>query len=271
MRFMLEARSYQEILKTHLESRCRTNSRYSLRAFARDLGMSSGRLSEILNGKLGMSELAAKQVARRLGLSAEETDHFCMLVVASDARSRVKRSKALSHLAQLQVHHNEMAQLQLDAFKVISEWYHFALLELTTLKGFKSDAAWIARRLGITRFEVNQAIPRLKKLGLLDEKNGRLFQTEVNLATPSDVPSEALKNFHAQVLKKASDALLMQTVEERDVTNLTIAIHSKELPKLKQKIREFRREFNGTVESNRLNRDQVYMLAIQFFRLTEKE
>ena len=53
--------------------------------------------------------------------------------------------------------------------------YHYAILELVRLKEFRPDSRWIARMLGITTDEVNIALNRLIRLGLLemvDRKRG---------------------------------------------------------------------------------------------------
>ena len=63
---------------------------------------------------------------------------------------------------------NEIQQLADDAARVIAEWYHYAILELTRLENIKPDSRWIARVLGITTDEVNLAVTRLLRLGLLE-------------------------------------------------------------------------------------------------------
>ena len=60
--------SYQDILKAELEKRQRANARYSLRAFARDLGVSPSNLSEILQRKAGLSRIKAQEIAKKLNL-----------------------------------------------------------------------------------------------------------------------------------------------------------------------------------------------------------
>ena len=60
------------IVVAELARRTRSNARYSQRAFARQLGMSPGELSEILRGKRPLSLKAMLKVARSLGLTGEE-------------------------------------------------------------------------------------------------------------------------------------------------------------------------------------------------------
>ena len=54
--------------------------------------------------------------------------------------------------------------MSIDKFSVISEWYHYAILELTYVSGFKADYKWIARKLSITVEEAKVAIERLIRL-----------------------------------------------------------------------------------------------------------
>jgi uncharacterized protein (TIGR02147 family) len=267
---MFGARDYHEILKLELADRCQTNPQYSLRAFARDLGISPARLSFILSGKRGLSENAAKEIAEKLGLNQLEAEYFSNLVIASDSRSKVKRTLAKEKLTKMRQHQKTSKSVSLEAFRIIRDWYHYAILELTMLNDFKSDLGWIAKRLGISKFEAEQAIERLKKLELLEDKNGHLVQTEPNLTTGFDVPSEALKEFHRQLLKKAQDALVFQTIDERNISSLTLSVSFKDIPYFKKKIKEFQTEINQDAEKRKDGRDEVYCLAVQFFKLSKK-
>ena len=63
---MQEAR---EILSDALNERISINPGYSLRAFARDLGISPQLLSNVINGKRGMSADLATRIAGKINLS----------------------------------------------------------------------------------------------------------------------------------------------------------------------------------------------------------
>ena len=55
--------TYHDLINEEFEKRKQINSAYSLRAFARDLGISAPRLSQILNKKQGLSLNAAQNLA----------------------------------------------------------------------------------------------------------------------------------------------------------------------------------------------------------------
>lgn len=86
--------SFRSILRKELQRRRRINVRYSLRAFARQLGISPSRLSEILTGRYGLSGTAARALAQRLGLSDDQAAIFADLADAEHARTPARREQA---------------------------------------------------------------------------------------------------------------------------------------------------------------------------------
>jgi uncharacterized protein (TIGR02147 family) len=270
---MNELMDYRTILKTTFAERRRTNPLYSLRAFARDLELSPGRLSKILNNKQGLSLAMAENIAGRLGLSVGETEVFSHLVNASDARSRVERAKAQVQL--VKKFQEGLTVLEDDEFKLISDWYHFALVDLIETEGFKNDTKWIAKRLGISPVEVETALERLMRLGVLKKKDKRIVWTGKDVTTSRDIPSQSIREFHRQIITKALRALSEQSVHERDFSAITFSFDSKLVAQFQTKIEKLRREiYRAQKESGtslRSKKNEVYCLSVQFFRLSEKE
>ena len=81
---VFESTSVNDFLRRELDRRLSTNPRYSLRAFARHLGMSPGELSEVLREKRPMSAKACQKVSRALDLSPAE---FKQLLVLAATRA----------------------------------------------------------------------------------------------------------------------------------------------------------------------------------------
>lgn len=256
--------TYRDILRNKLSERCMKNGKYSLRAFARDLELSPQRLSHILSGRHGLSPAAATKVAQHLGLNQEEINFFCMLVQEKHARSGVVKKNAQEKLQELT---SQYKNLNLEHFKIISDWYHFAILELTLVDGFKSNPKWIAKALKITEIEVKMAIERLLKLELLTEgKNGALKLTGQFFADPRGTPSSALRQFHKQLMEKAILALEFQKLEERDFSSTILAIDEKDIPRAKDEIKKFRVAFDKKFSAREV-KTNVYCLGTQLFSL----
>lgn len=261
--------SYRQILLRELASRTRRNPGYSLRAFARDLQIPAPKLSQALRGIKGFSAQRAQAIATRLNLSSAEKELFIDLVDSEHARSRISREQAKERIVK-KYKDDSFATLDLDRFQIVSDWFHFAILELTDVDDFKSDAEWISERLGIPIKETSAALERLLDFGLLTKgRKGDLKQTQLDLATPSGIPSRAIREQHAQLLHKANASLDKFNVNERDFSAITLAIASDELPKAKNLIKEFRRNFNKEMQ-NASKKDRVYCISIQFFPLDEK-
>lgn len=94
----MQTQNFRDILKAELEKRQLRNPRYSLRSFARDLGLSAPRLSDVLRGRYGLSRGVAESLAEKLKLPEEEAAYFCDLVEASHGRSRHAKELALARL-----------------------------------------------------------------------------------------------------------------------------------------------------------------------------
>jgi uncharacterized protein (TIGR02147 family) len=251
------------------------NPKYSLRAFATDLGVPVSNLSGVIKGSKGLSRRTAAKIATRLGFNESEASWFVNLVMASDGRSKRIRSNAEKSLKQKRdtLHKNDYKELSVEVFKIISNWYHHAILELVTLKTFRNDNAWIAKKLGISEIEVKMAIERLMRLEMLEVKKGKLFPTELNTRTSNDISSDAIKKFHKQMLQKAMDCIVLQNIDKRDISHAILTINSKDLPEIKRKIQKFRDELCEQIDllSAATKRDHVYSLGVQFFRITNEE
>lgn len=262
---VLEHKDYREFLREILATRCQNNPRYSLRAFARDIGVSPSQLSEVLNSRYGFSKAASLDIAARLSLSAKEQGYFCALVESENTRSKAGREAAKEKVEKYQ---NDYNQIALDAFKVIADWYHMAILELIQMQSFQNDQKWIANYLGISTHEISVAIERLKRLELIQEEDGKLKLKYALNSIANGVSSDSIKKFHRQILEKAMAAIQMQSVQERDLSSIILAFNSEDMGEAKAMIKKFRREFDSKF-SKKKNKNSLYCLNTQFFRLNE--
>jgi hypothetical protein len=71
---------YRAELTSELDRRKAKNPRYSLRAFARDLGMTPAALSNVLSGRRNLSVDASIEIAEKLGYSPENVRKFAKAV-----------------------------------------------------------------------------------------------------------------------------------------------------------------------------------------------
>lgn len=261
---ILSAISCRQFLLEELARRQQTNPRYSQRAFAKQMRLSAGELSEILRGRRALSLKSALKIARALGLNSTETKHLVHLSQIEKS-ARFGAQEALLQPS-LKV---DSAQLEMDAFHLISDWYCLAILNLADCVGFEWNTNWIANRLGITRAQAQSALDRLERIGLIKCADGRRRIDKQHVYTTSGVSSDAIRAYHRAMLKKASDALDFQKVEERELSGVGLAIDPRNLESMRQDISDFQEQMLAKYAKGK--RLEVYQLQIALFRLSEGE
>ena len=97
----------------------------------------------------------------------------------------------------------------------------------------------MAKRLGISTTEVDVAIDKLTRVGLLKKEKGKYVTTQDYVVSPDGVPSEAIRNYHREMLGRAMQALELQSAQERQNVGMGFAINPKDLPRLKDEINNF--------------------------------
>jgi len=252
--------SADQFLLHELDARKRRNEGYSMRAYARDLGLSASRLSEILAGEAGMSEKMALLIAEKLKLKPTDKKFWLDLVLANAPRNEKIKSLAQKRLAEARKS-TRLQEIKESQFRVIADWAHAAIMELMEVKGFRSEPAWIAAQLGISKSETIDAILRLKRLGLLVEKDGRWQAQPEAYHTFSATPSAAIQKFHRQILNKSLASLQDDGPDERQIQSMILAIPKKHLPLFGEKIKKFLSECWEEVEGS--EKDDLYALGVQ--------
>jgi uncharacterized protein (TIGR02147 family) len=261
--------SYKQIILEEFDRRVKLNSRYSLRAFARDLSISPSHLSELMNGKHGLSRARAIRIAEKLKLDKEEFEFFCCDTEAKHGRSERSRKNAILRLAEEKANRG-LKNISPEEFNVIRDWYHLAILEFLKLKSSKRDISSIALALKISKKECAQAMESLGRLGYIkiNGKDIELQNSEIFFS--SVAPSRDIRFFHKQILQRAETSIDEQDPHVREYSCNILAVDKRQMDEMKQfliKMRtEFHRRFNRTE-----SKDAVYSLAIQFFELTNPQ
>lgn len=263
MTHLLTYENVAQYLSSVLQQRKDANSAYSLRAFARDLGVAPSTLSEVMSGRKGISRSMVDQIIRKLKLSNEESSFFKLLADPKIKRASNQIEKAKQALEAVR----NRKVLSLEVFQMISEWHHLTLLEALKKDVWRKDLHGVASLLGISVETVVASIKRLKKLGLVDANNKT---TDGQVATVQDTPSQAIRAHHQAILRKALKAIDEQSVDERDLQTSHMIFNRADLPLVKEKIREFQGQLIRDFGSDPVLADDIYCLAIQFFNLTHK-
>jgi uncharacterized protein (TIGR02147 family) len=258
----------RSFLRAVLAKQREGTTRFGLRALARQAGLPSpSGLSMVIHGKRSLTLPIAQKLTRALELTGKKRKYFLALSAldtASDVQEKARLQKVLLRLRRTK----EEKDLGLEQFKLLSTWYYPVIYVLAGMSDFSSDADLLRRKLGnkVTQLQISETLKDLIKLGLLEDKGGRISQMDgpLNADTPHEIT--AILQYHQQMITFALEALKLP-VQEREFNGATIPVPKAVLPQLKEKIRTFRKEINEFA-SQTTDPGDVYQLNIQFFPLT---
>lgn len=255
---MTEQLAIQIKLRNQLFDYQKKNPAFSLRSFAKKLQVSPSSLSEILNGKRNISKKLAIRILSRLGSDPKDQNKIIQLFEYSKISSQTDQPKTKKYL-----------ELSSDQFQTLSQWQHFAILALTETKGFIADPSWISGRLGLSLGEVEQALDRLHRLGLIEWNRTKKLLKVTNgpLTTSDDISDLAVRQSHFEDLKMAAQKLDDIEVDDRDFTSITVAIDKSKMKEAKTMIREFQDKLSAFLETGK--QTEVYKICFHLFPLTQ--
>jgi uncharacterized protein (TIGR02147 family) len=259
---MTEQSLIQDILVQEYRHAKARNPSFSQRAFAKRLGLSSGAMSSIFNGKRKISKQMALRLLESLGADPVQKDQVMLEFGPKNSTSSpIKRS-------------TKERQLSMDQFEIIADGIHFSLLCLMETKDFESCPKYMAKRLGKSIKEVKTALKRLERLQLLTlDKEGNYTYQPVELTSPDEIISSSLKQSHVESMQDAKESLFRDPISSRDFTSQTIAISTEKIGQAKELIRRFNDELAELMDGKKSESDhknEVYKINIQFFPMTRE-
>src|SRR5688500_15469109 len=118
---------FRRALNEELLKRSKKNPNYSIRSFAQYLQVEPSSLAQILAGKRVLTDKMCERLGDKLGF----TPIKMRTLTKGFSKNETDSFKAFKKLEE-------------DAFKVISDWYYYAILELTYCDQFKGSPRWIS-------------------------------------------------------------------------------------------------------------------------------
>lgn len=264
----------REFLFATLQAKQRVNPRFSLRAWSKQLGLGNPMvLSRVFRNQTRLKPSMARKIAHGLLMPPEESKYFEILSLYEMADSAEGKEVYQDLLSSLRPELN-FSSLEIDRFRVVSDWYYFPILEMTFLKGFRSDPKWIAERLGygVSAETATLAIERLVRLGLMKrDDQGSLKKAPKGRLWAGDAGfQQAIQAYHAQMLDRAKQAMISHPLEERSHSSITVPVKRSDYPKMEKIIQKFNRAI-ARCAADTEEGEEIYHVNVQMFRATEKE
>lgn len=248
------------------------NSRFTLRAWANHLGISShGTFYQMVMGKRPLPKKYIKPLAKSLNLNQKEALYLETLVDFSKAKTMEHKSYYKDRLQNI-APGERLKFHEIETFHYLKNPLNCAIIELTTIKDFKNDIEWIQKRLWIkaTLSEIQKSIQLMLDLKLLElDENGKYKRVHSHIYTSQDVKNEALQEYHKGIKELACKALEEQDLKDREFNASCFNVLMSNVPEMKEDLRNFMNEFIKKYEAKVGEGEELYQLSMQLFTLTD--
>lgn len=224
------------------------NPSFSKRAYAKKIGVSSGTLSDIMNGKLFVTPKRAQAMLTKLELDAESLHEFSIMAKAGVTSPR----KSVPE----------------NIFASITDWPIRALFTAYDLIPQATDGE-IASRLDVSEEKVRNLKNQLVDLGMLklDSKNG-ISKNEDVWQTTDGPANEHVRKMHLSDLKLSEFALEKIPARERHFGSLMVTGNRKQFELVKKEVREMHERIQALLAKG--PQEEVFQIAVQAFPVNLK-
>lgn len=255
-------------IQRELQFRLQRRPLYSQRALARDLEISPSTLTDFLKGRLALSSGRISQICKKMGLSNEQKQHWIDLTTYKFSQNSMKKKESYIKIQARMA--TEKNAISLEEFKVISQWVHFAFLELIEMNSKKySNLKTAALALAITLPELKDSVRRLLELRLLRQNSDGEYSVDQSTHVGNGAPSEAIRAFHSQILHKAMTALDQQPMAERFNSSIFVGLPKTKIPEVIESLKSLSHQAlePHLLANTGVEKESLYCLSLQFFNL----
>jgi uncharacterized protein (TIGR02147 family) len=272
---ILNYASVGDYLLAYIDARKTTIPGFSLRSWARHLGICSpSLLTMIARGDRQPSDEFIQSLAKKLNFNAKERNYAHHLAAHQRATDDASRGFHLEQLRRINPAETT-AFLEDSMYAFMANWFHFPLFEVPLLSGFEMKADWISKKIGqsVTSKQIEESLKLFKRLKIFNQqKDGTLKRIADNIRTNSPIPSFVFRNLHKQVLQRAFHAIDHRPTNERHLSTSAIPISREKYSKAKEMIDTFVEELTAEMAPKETTRaDDIYFLTIQFFSALENK
>ncbi|MDA8792075.1 DUF4423 domain-containing protein [Bacteriovoracaceae bacterium] len=247
------------LIEEELKRRNRIDSFYSLRAYARDIKIDPSLLSKILKMTSPLSLNNAVKMIKEM----EPSEIIKKIFWKSFFRHYQKQNHSGKLLSeQLELFENEKDQ---ELFQILSQPYHYAIVELSKIEKFQNKPWQMARLLGISRDVLAQALDRLARTGFIRMHNdGKIFPLDPRfIDTNVDIEKSAENLNQRKILEKSLKVLDENHPLKSLFKTKTMAIDPKKLSQVESLYRNFIQQLSETLSDGDIK--EVYQVQLSLF------
>lgn len=234
--------SIKNILRNHLDMKIRKNSKYSLRALARDLDVSPSRLSEIMTKGDIPSRDTARKIFAKMGYAKEVQEKICDQIDASYSKVTWRRKSAKARLERFESD-NTLYEYSDDEFCFIADPIHPTILSYLELSDPPKNPKQIAIASGEKEKTVIAAVERLERIGAISyEDNGDLKVVKTRTRVNTGVSPKSIREFRKTFGDYIDRSFDFQTRSQRHLDSIIYAVSKEGFEEFKEVLTETRKK-----------------------------
>ncbi len=260
-----------DFLNFEFRHRQRKNPRFSLRAWARQLGYENPSfLSHILKKNRRLKIDLANRLAENLQLAGKERKYFELIVLKQSSGSDTEKKMFQRLIVKARPNTVQVEELTREKFELASEWYHWVIIELFYLKDFRASEDFIASRLGakVSRKTIRDSLKTLTDLGFIENTaDGGFRRATDNPLFMKQFPTWAAALYHKSMIGKAIEALDRKSAVSPYLRGTTLALTDANFTKAKEIISEAHKKILALAANG--DGDDIYHFSSQLFTVTE--
>jgi uncharacterized protein (TIGR02147 family) len=267
MKRLYEYFDYQEFLRDFYEGKKRDNPYVSYRYLGRQMRLDRGFLLKVMQGKHHVSQRSVPALCAFFKFSSDESRYFEMLVRYNKAKTPSEIKLYFEQLTALRECRARPVEESQYAF--YQKWYHGAIHALLSMYEFKSGFKKLASLLtpSITARQAQESLRLLMRIGMVKRGADGVYRPSDAFVTSGERwQSVAIRDYQRETINLSAQSLDMHPKEIRDISTITVALSSRDLPEVRERIRQLRQSIL-TIE-NAHGADTVYQVNIQVIPLT---
>jgi uncharacterized protein (TIGR02147 family) len=260
---------YQEFFRDFFEDSKRANPYMSYRFLGGKLGLDPGFLLKVMQGKLHLSLKSIPQLCSFFKFTERESAYFEILVRYNRAKTPSDIKLYFEKL--IAIRDTRARPVQESQYAFYQKWFHSAIHALLSIYEFRGNFKELGSLLSpsITAAEARDSIRLLSRLKMVKRDGGGIYRPADAMVTSGEKwQTAAIRDFQKESILLSAGSIDRYAKEERDISTVTITLSEKELPEIRERIRQFRQSILSLDDDVSL--DRVYQLNVQVFPVTKR-
>lgn len=269
MKKIFEYFDYQKYMRDFYEEEKRNKPHISFRYLGNRMDLDPGFLLKVIQGKHHLAKRSIGSVCKFFKFSEKEARYFDVLVSYNKAKTNSDIKLYFEKLMTLRGPNTRPVEQSQYAF--YQKWHHSAIHALLSIYEFRGDYKRLASLLSpsISVKQAQESIRLLKKIGLVMHGEDGIYRPTDEFVTSGERwQSAAIREYQKETIKLSAQALDLHPKEIRDISTVTVALPLRDLPEIREKIRQLRQSILSHENENKP--DTVFQVNIQLIPLTNQ-